>query len=295
MSFDQELKLRTASAEEIVTAYLPSVEGHQKSILSAMEYSVSAGGKRLRPVLIREAYRFFGGKGKAVEPFMAAMEMIHTHSLVHDDLPALDNDEYRRGKKTTHVVYGEAMAILSGDALLNLAYETACKAFAMDEDCSRIAKALSIMAAKTGCRGMLGGQCVDVEMEGKPLTEEQLSFIYELKTGALLEASLMIGAALAGASDENIADLEQIGSDIGLAFQIQDDILDVEGDEKLLGKPIGSDEKNGKTTFVTLYGVEAAHKKVEESTQRAEELLDRMGGENTFLKELLGYLAKRSF
>ena len=308
MSFDfaEEQKRRTMQAEEAIGRYLPKEEGQQHLLREAMNYSVCAGGKRLRPVLIRLAFELFGGKGPYADPFMAAMEMIHTHSLIHDDLPAMDNDTYRRGRKTCHVVYGEAVAILAGDGLLNRAYETAAGAFEMvqkstDDSVSaleqmrRVARALRILADKTGTDGMMGGQSVDVIMEGKPLTPEQIDFIYALKTGALIEGSLMIGAALAGASEEDICRMEQIGRDIGLAFQIRDDILDIVGDQASLGKNIGSDEKNHKTTYVTLNGIEQAERDVEELTARAVKLLEEIPGEKTFLRELLLRMAGRKY
>lgn len=225
---------------------------------------------------------------------MAAIEMIHTHSLIHDDLPAIDNDQYRRGKKTTHVVYGESAAILAGDALLNYAYETAFCAFDLTkqpEEMLRVAKALKILGEKTGISGMLGGQGVDVENDGRPLSKEMLDFIYENKTSALIEASLMIGAVLAG--EENLTEIQQIGSNIGIAFQIQDDILDVTSSQEELGKPVGSDEKNHKTTYVTLEGIEKAGEEVKRLTEQAVELLYQLPGEKEFLKEVFLYLCTR--
>ena len=232
--------------------FLPREEGFQKTLLEAMNYSMNAGGKRLRPLLMLQTYKLFGGGSAVVEPFMAAMEMIHTHSLIHDDLPAMDNDEYRRGRKTTHVVYGEAMGILAGDALLNYAYETASKAFVLEPDNQNVGRAFHILASKTGVYGMIGGQSVDVENEKNAnisMSQEQLDFIYRLKTSALIEASMMIGAVLAGAGEEQVKQVEKIAEDVGLAFQIQDDILDVTSTMQVLGKPIRSDEKNGKTTY----------------------------------------------
>lgn len=225
---------------------------------------------------------------------MAAIEMIHTQSLIHDDLPAIDNDEYRRGKKTTHVMFGESAAILAGDALLNYAYETALKGFSLANDhreMERTARALQILAEKTGIHGMLGGQSVDVENDGRPLKKELLDYIYVNKTSALIEASLMAGAALAGA--ENLEDIETIGRYIGLAFQIQDDILDVTGSQEELGKPVGSDEKNHKTTYVTLEGMEKAGQEVERLTGEALELLSGLSGDREFLRELFLSLCTR--
>lgn len=223
MSFKETLNKKVTEAEKVITAYLPEEAGFQRTVIDAMNYSVQAGGKRLRPIFMKECYTLFGGKGKVIEPFMAAMEMIHTYSLVHDDLPAMDNDEYRRGRKTTHIMYGEAMGILAGDGLLNYAFETAIKAFTVDPDNRHIPAALKILAEKAGIYGMIGGQTVDVESEGLPLDREKLDFIYRLKTSALIEASMMIGAVLAGASEEQVARVEAAAADIGLAFQIQDD------------------------------------------------------------------------
>lgn len=294
MNFKEELKQKTARAEQVITSFLPKEEGFAKHMAEAMNYSMRAGGKRLRPVFMAEMYELLGGTGEVIRPFMAAMEMIHTHSLIHDDLPALDNDEYRRGKKTTHVVFGESAAILAGDALLNYAYETAFRAFDLakgEKELRQTARALEILGEKTGIKGMLGGQGADVENDGKPLSKDMLDFIYENKTSALIEASLMIGAVLAGTED--MAKIEKIGSCIGLAFQIQDDILDVTSSREELGKPVGSDAKNNKTTYVTLEGIEKAGEEVKRRTEMAIELLDDLPGEKEFLKELFLSLCTR--
>ena len=292
MSFKEELRTKTEEIEKLLTTYLPQETGFQKTVLEAVNSRVLAGGKRLRPLLMKETYQMFGGEGKVVEPFMAAMEMIHTYSLVHDDLPAMDNDEYRRGKKTTHAVYGEAMGILAGDALLNLAFETAAGAFDM-ETSPRTAKALQILSGKAGIYGMIGGQVVDVESEGQPLSREKLDFIYRLKTSALIEAAMMVGAVLAGASDEEVAAMERVAGDVGLAFQIQDDILDVTSTLEVLGKPIHSDDKNNKTTYVTLEGLDKAKKDVEEISERALSTLASLEHKNAFLEELIRMLITR--
>ena len=292
MSFKEELRTKTEEIEKLLTAYLPEETGFQKTVLEAVNYSVLAGGKRLRPMLMKETYQMFGGRGKVVEPFMAAMEMIHTYSLVHDDLPAMDNDEYRRGKKTTHAVYGEAMGILAGDALLNLAFETAAGAFDI-ETSARTAKALQILSKKAGIYGMIGGQVVDVESEGQPLSRERLDFIYRLKTSALIEAAMMVGAVLAGASDDEVAAIEHVANDVGLAFQIQDDILDVTSTLEVLGKPIHSDDKNHKTTYVSLEGLDKAKKDVEEISERALSTLASLNHKNAFLEELIRMLITR--
>lgn len=293
MNFKEELEQKVQRINEVIKSYLPREEGFQKTLMEAMNYSMLSGGKRLRPLLIQETYRMFGGTERVVEPFMAAMEMIHTHSLIHDDLPALDNDEYRRGRKTTHVVYGEAMAILAGDALLNYAYETAAMSFSMDEDRKRTTEAFRILTKKTGVYGMLGGQCVDVQSEGQAVSKEKLDFIYRLKTSALIEASMMVGAVLGGATKEQVSIVEKAARDVGLAFQIQDDILDVVSTMEVLGKPVFSDEENQKTTYVTIEGIEKAGKEVEEISGRALEALDSLGFTNPFLRELIQSLVHR--
>lgn len=294
MNFKEEMIKKTAEIEHVLDKYLPEANGYQKQIMEAMTYSVTAGGKRLRPMLMQETYRMFGGEKEIVEPFMAALEMIHTYSLVHDDLPAMDNDEYRRGRKTTHVVYGEAMGILAGDALLNYAYETAVKAFAMEPEMAlTIGRAMKILTEKAGIYGMVGGQVVDVASNGTNLSKEMLDFVYELKTGALIESAMMIGAVLANATEEEIQTVERIASDIGVAFQIQDDILDVTSTTEELGKPVHSDEKNEKTTYVTLRGLEQASKDVERISEEAIRLLEGLGRDNEYLGQLVRELVHR--
>mgnify|MGYP000324882491 FL=1 len=294
--FMEELQQKVEHINNVLEKFLPVEEGQQRIIFEAMNYSVRAGGKRLRPILMEETYHMFGGSSAVIEPFMAAIEMIHTYSLVHDDLPAMDNDEYRRGKKTTHAVYGEAMGILAGDALLNLAYETAAKAFDMEVADARVARAFTVLAKKAGVYGMVGGQVVDVESEKSddcPITREKLDFIYRLKTGALIESSMMIGAILAGASPDEVSRVEQIAAKLGLAFQIQDDVLDVTSTLEVLGKPVGSDEKNNKATYVTFEGLDKAVSDVERISKEAEEQLDDLGYDDAFLKELFEYLIHR--
>lgn len=294
--FMEELQRKVEHINNVLEKFLPVEEGQQRIIFEAMNYSVRAGGKRLRPILMEETYHMFGGSSAVIEPFMAAIEMIHTYSLVHDDLPAMDNDEYRRGKKTTHAVYGEAMGILAGDALLNLAYETAAKAFDMEVADTRVARAFAVLAKKAGVYGMVGGQVVDVESEKSDdcsITREKLDFIYRLKTGALIESSMMIGAILAGASSDEVSRVEQIAAKLGLAFQIQDDVLDVTSTLEVLGKPVGSDEKNNKATYVTFEGLDKAVSDVERISKEAEEQLDDLGYDDAFLKELFEYLIHR--
>ena len=300
MNFNEELRDRVRFAEEMVIKNgVMEEEGYQKTVFSAMNYSLLSGGKRLRPVMMREASILFGEEHPSLGAFMAALEMIHTYSLVHDDLPAMDNDEYRRGKKTTHVVYGETMAILTGDALLNMAYEAAAQSFDLCGDdpvlLKRVVTALKILSKKAGIFGMVGGQVYDVEAEDKDikLTEDSLLFIFRLKTGALIQAALMIGAVLGGAGDDEIRIMEQVGEAVGIAFQIQDDILDVTGNPKILGKPVGSDKKNHKTTYVTIKGLETAAADVAAYSRDAIEQLHKLDKRNEFLEELIRFLINR--
>lgn len=294
--FKESLQSKTEQIEALLKRYLPKETGYQKTVLEAMNYSLLAGGKRLRPMLMQEVYTLFGGNTVVVEPFMAAIEMIHTYSLVHDDLPAMDNDDYRRGRKTTHKVYGEAMGILAGDGLLNYAFETALLAFEQPgADPVRVAKALQVLARKAGVYGMIGGQTADIEAEEQtgPLTREQLLFIHENKTAALIQAAMMSGAILAGASETDVDKIEKCAYNIGIAFQIQDDILDVTGDSEELGKPIGSDEKNHKQTYVTINGLEESRREVAVLSGEAVELLESLEGDGTFLKQLVIMLIDR--
>lgn len=294
MNFNAERTRKVVEIEEILKKYLPDEEGYQKKIMEAMEYNLMAGGKRLRPMLMKETYTMFGGESKIIEPFMAALEMIHTYSLVHDDLPSMDNDDYRRGRKTTHIVYGEGMAVLTGDALLNYAFETAAKAFDMEPEQSfLIGKAMQILGKKAGIYGMIGGQVVDVESAGQKLDQEVITFIYSLKTCALIETAMMIGAVLAGASEEDVKKVESIAWKVGMAFQIQDDILDVTSTDEVLGKPVHSDEKNEKTTYVTLVGYQKAKEEVERLSIEAIFELENLEKQNPYLMCLIEKLIHR--
>lgn len=298
MNFKEELNEKVARIEAIIKQYLPEETGYQKTVLEAMNYSIMAGGKRLRPMLMEECYKLFGGKEAVIEPFMAALEMIHNYSLIHDDLPAMDNDEYRRGQKTTWNVYGEGMAILAGDGLLNLAYETAAKAFLLIEDkqdYQRVARALAILGRKAGVYGMIGGQTADVEAElqDRQMTEELLYFIHEFKTAALIQAAMTIGAVLAGADEEAISKMEKAAYNIGVAFQVQDDILDVTSTTEVLGKAVGSDEKNHKLTCVSFKGLDASKAEVDRLSREALQLLSSFETKNVFLTELVESLITR--
>lgn len=313
MSFEEMLSERVKAVERILAVYLPKEEGCQKTVLEAMNYSILAGGKRLRPVLMKETYVLFNGKGRIIEPFMAALEMIHNYSLVHDDLPAMDNDEYRRGRETTWKIYGDGMAVLAGDALLNYAFETASEAFNLvlaesgylkdpfrAADAVRlyqsVSSALSVLARKAGVYGMIGGQCADLEAEKLPcgeVSEKLLYFIQKNKTAALIESAMMIGAILAGASAQDVARMEKAAENIGLAFQIQDDILDVTSSLEELGKQTGSDEKNNKATYVGLKGLKQAEEDVAALSGEALELLRKGPSRNEFLEQLVENLISR--
>lgn len=296
MNFKSELSKRIEYVENNINEFLPKqVNGYKQSeIFEAMEYSVLAGGKRLRPILMLETSRLFGGKDEDVKYFFSAIEMIHTYSLVHDDLPSMDNDDFRRGKLTTHKKYGEAMGVLTGDALLNYAFETGMNGVIALSGDMKAVKALKILADKAGIYGMIGGQVVDIKNDGKAIDIETLDYINELKTGALIEASMMVGATLAGATDNEVELIESVASDIGRAFQIQDDILDVTSTKEELGKPVLSDEKNNKTTYCSLLGIEKASEKVKELTDNAILKLKTLNKENEFLYELLYSLVYRN-
>ena len=265
-TFTEIMDALVAECESVLKKYLPDPrnmpEGEQYASLvaQAMQYSAMAGGKRLRPLLIARICDMYGGRRELAEPFMAALEMIHNYSLVHDDLPAMDDDDYRRGRKTTHIVFGEGMAVLAGDALLNFAYETAVCAFSAARtpaETAAVIRSLKILAKNAGIYGMVGGQCADLEAENRQeeVTGDMLQYIHSHKTACLIDSGFEIGAILAGAPEEDIRRLEQIALYTGLAFQIQDDILDVIGDSAELGKPVGSADAEGKTTYVTLYGL----------------------------------------
>ena len=273
--------------------FAPCGDNLQKSIYEAMNYSLFAGGKRLRPVIMLEVCKMLGGEQEQVIPFACAIEMIHTYSLIHDDLPAMDNDDLRRGKPTNHKVFGEAAAILAGDALLNRAFEI-ISSFEF-KNTKNAMRSLSVLATASGTEGMIGGQVIDIESEGKKIPYETLEKLHSLKTGALICAAGKIGAIMAEAGEDKISAVEEYCKNLGIAFQIQDDLLDVLGDEQLLGKPIGSDSENDKTTFVTLFGTEGAKKKVLEYTNSAVSVLDIFGESAEFLRELAQYLIKRSY
>ena len=280
----------------IIKEYLPKEEGMQQRVIEAANYSVEAGGKRIRPLIMLETYRLFGGKDeKIVYPFMCALECIHSYSLVHDDLPAMDNDDYRRGKLTTHKKYGEDFGVLAGDALLNYAYELMFNSMLTIDNpdlLKNCVKTAQVIAKKAGIYGMVGGQSLDVWLTDKPMNESELEFIFNLKTGALIEGAFMAGAILAGADNSAILDIERAGNMVGVAFQIQDDILDVTSTQEMLGKPVFSDEKNNKTTYVTLYGMDKAKEDVRTLSENGIDIIKKYG-DNDFLVSLVLKLINR--
>lgn len=289
--FNEYYESLRVHAEDTIKSFLPDNSGLQKTVINAMNYSMLSGGKRLRPILMYETWHLFGGTDeRLIAPFIAAIEMIHTYSLVHDDLPAIDNDMYRRGRKTAHAVYGAGMATLAGDGLLNYAFETALKASGHGHD-DRVIEALKVLARKAGIYGVVGGQCVDIESENsEEVNDEVIEFVNELKTACMIESSLMTGAILAGAEQEYIRKLEYAGSCLGKAFQIRDDILNVTGNEKELGKSVGNDSDKGKRNYVSLHGLNDAQAKVTELTSHAVLIFDELywlrNIEYAFLSEL---------
>lgn len=295
MNYNEQLKLKVEDINRVIREYLPKEEGMQHRVIEAANYSVEAGGKRVRPLIMLETYKLFGGDNESeVYPFMAALECIHSYSLVHDDLPAMDNDDYRRGRLTTHKKYGEDFGILAGDALLNYAYEIMLSSITKltADKVVKAVKAAQIIAYKAGIYGMVGGQSLDVWLTDKSMDDKQLDFIFNLKTGALIEAAFMAGAVLAGADESAVADIEKAGNKVGVAFQIKDDILDVTSTQEKLGKPVFSDEKNNKTTYITLYGMDKADRDVEALSKEAVDIINKYGN-NDFLVSLILKLINR--
>lgn len=295
MNYNEQLKLKVEDINRVIREYLPKEEGMQHRVIEAANYSVEAGGKRVRPLIMLETYKLFGGENESeVYPFMAALECIHSYSLVHDDLPAMDNDDYRRGRLTTHKKYGEDFGVLAGDALLNYAYEIMLSSITKltADKVVKAVRAAQIIAYKAGIYGMVGGQSLDVWLTDKSMDDKQLDFIFNLKTGALIEAAFMAGAVLAGADESAVADIEKAGNKVGVAFQIKDDILDVTSTQEKLGKPVFSDEKNNKTTYVTLYGMDKADRDVEALSKEAVDIINKYGN-NDFLVSLILKLINR--
>ncbi|CCY49819.1 Farnesyl diphosphate synthase [Peptostreptococcus anaerobius] len=293
MDFKKELKERSIYIEDKIESYLPKEEGYQKTIFEAMNYSLRAGGKRLRPILLMEAYKLCQGQGEDFVPYSVAMEMIHTYSLIHDDLPALDNDDLRRGKPTNHIVFGEAMAILAGDALLNTAYETMLNATFKHPRPELSLRAAYEISRGAGIYGMIGGQVVDVESEDKKINKDKLDYIHMNKTAAMIVGSVRAGAILAGIDEDRLESLTKYAENIGLAFQIVDDILDIEGDEKLLGKRVGSDLDNDKSTYPSLLGISESKKIVENLIEEAKISLEVFDSDAEFMNALADFIRDR--
>lgn len=291
MEFNAFLQEKIALVDDSLKGYMEYEEKPQKKIYEAMNYSLFAGGKRLRPVIALMTAQMCGASENNVLPFACALEMIHTYSLIHDDLPSMDNDDTRRGKPTNHKVYGEAMAILAGDALLNKAMETAVSANVAPEI---TVKALKVLFSSSGTEGMIGGQVIDIENIER--TEDELKNLHLLKTGALIRAAGLLGGIVAEATSEELMAIDEFCTNLGIAFQIQDDILDVEGNEEKLGKPVGSDADNDKTTYVTLFGVEKSKALVKEYTDKAKKsITDKFSEKSEKLNALADYLIKRNF
>lgn len=290
MEFLAEFEAKINLVNQSLQKYFIKKENHQMTIYDTMEYSLFSGGKRIRPVLCVACAELFGNAEEAL-PFACAIEMIHTYSLIHDDLPCMDDDDLRRGKPTSHIVYGEAMAVLAGDALLNLAFETVLQQSKAAP--ALTLEALKIIAESAGTEGMIGGQVIDLESEGKAIDSVTLMAMHVHKTGALMMAAAKTGALIGGGTKEDVLTMEKFARYLGVAFQIKDDILDVESTADVLGKPIGSDNANQKTTFVTLYGLEQSRKMLEDYTQNAIEILEEYGGRAAFLKELSLFLLRR--
>ncbi|MDW7672462.1 MAG: polyprenyl synthetase family protein [Bacillota bacterium] len=293
MEWREQLQRYVDLINEGLSVYTDVEDPESQQVVDAMQYSLFAGGKRLRPVLALAAAEMLGADSRAALPYACALEMIHTYSLIHDDLPAMDDDDFRRGKPSSHMVYGDGMAILAGDGLLNLAYEVMMEDALTQDDPRPYLKAAREIAVAAGIYGMIGGQTADLMNEGNAVTPDTLLYIHRHKTGALLAASLTAGAYAAGAGDAEAEALKRAGFALGLAFQIQDDLLDLEGDEEEMGKPAGSDLRNEKVTYPSLFGAEAAHDKVRELTEEALTILERFGPSSAFLQSLATYLITR--
>lgn len=293
-AFLKELKRKVNIIEEALSQYLPGEDEYPETIHQSMRYSMLAGGKRLRPVLVLAAAEAVGGDVKKVIPAACAIEMIHTYSLIHDDLPAMDDDNYRRGKPTNHVVYGEAIAILAGDALLTLAFEVLSSLVEepgiAPQKVLRVIKEISLAA---GSRGLIGGQVVDIGSENLDISAETLKYIHIHKTGALFKAALKTGAILSSASEEQITALSRYAHFLGLGFQITDDILDIEGDTEKLGKPVGSDIKKKKATYPSIFGLQEAKQMAREAVAESLMSLEGFDERADFLREMARYLLER--
>lgn len=295
LEFKNVLKEKSNYIDDLLKKYMPKEEGHQKIIMEAMNYSLKAGGKRLRPILTLEACKIVGGDEKECIPFAIAIEMIHTYSLIHDDLPALDNDDLRRGRKTNHIVYGEDMAILAGDALLNYAFEIMLSSSIDKENPKKYLKAINEIAKSSGIYGMIGGQVVDIQSENKKITKEKLDYIHHNKTAAIIIGCMRAGAIIGCADDEDLNRISKYAKNIGLAFQIIDDILDIVGDESKLGKNIGSDIDNHKSTYPSILGLEKSREIAYDLIKEAKDSISFIGQDTKFLDDLADYIIDREY
>ncbi len=284
---------RRALVDAALERFLPPDDTPPPTVHRAMRYSVMAGGKRLRPILVIAGAEAVGGTPATVMPTACALELIHTYSLIHDDLPAMDDDDYRRGRLTNHKVFGEAIAILAGDALLTLAFKLVADNTALVNDSRVLRDVVAELAAAAGTFGMVGGQVVDIESEGKAITAETLEYIHRHKTAALIRASLRAGALLAGGDAQAVGAIGEAGSDLGLAFQIVDDILDVEGSLEELGKTAGSDERKQKATYPALHGLEASRRQAKMLIERVKQRLGVFGARAVPLRALADYVFER--
>ncbi|WP_026487561.1 polyprenyl synthetase family protein [Caldanaerobius polysaccharolyticus] len=287
-----ELRKYIDIVDKALDGYLPGESVYPQIIHQSMRYSLFAGGKRIRPILCLKACEMIKGDYADALPIACAIEMIHTYSLIHDDLPAMDNDDFRRGKPTNHKVYGDAIALLAGDALLTHAFAVLNR-YALESGELKTLKAIDVIARAAGTEGMIGGQVVDIIQQGKTIDEKTMYYMHEHKTGALIKASVLSGAIMGGADDEQLEALERYAEYLGLAFQIMDDILDVVGDQNQMGKPVGSDAKNGKCTFVSIYGLSRATQLVEEYTKMAVKALEIFGEKSAFFRDFVVFLSKR--
>lgn len=295
MNFNQSLEEKVKYVENLLSEYMPKAEGYQKTVIEAMNYSLSAGGKRLRPILTLEACKIVGGNEEDVIPFAMAIEMIHTYSLIHDDLPALDNDDFRRGRPTNHKVYGDAMAILAGDALLNYAYEVMLSNSINKKNPEKYLKAINEIATSAGIYGMIGGQVVDVESEDEKIEKEKLDFIHMNKTAAIMVGCMRAGAIIGDASEEHLEEITKYAKNIGLSFQIVDDILDIVGDESKLGKSVGSDIENNKSTYPSLLGLEKSKEIANNLIEEAKNSIKKLSDDTEFLNGLAEYIIAREY
>lgn len=296
MSFKSELLQRKNEVEDALYKYFQNKTCFQKTVIESMEYSIKAGGKRLRPILLLEVCKLVGGNSDDAMPFACAMEMIHTYSLIHDDLPAMDNDDFRRGKPTNHKVYGDGIAILAGDGLLNMAFEIMLeKIISAPYMMENGVKAMGVISKASGVKGMIGGQVVDLESEGKRIDKETLDFIHLTKTSAMIEGAIMAGAVMGGATESQFKELQTYGRGIGLAFQIIDDILDVVGDEEKLGKKVGSDIDNEKSTYPSIYGIEKSKEMALDLLENSLKSLEIFDEKADFLRELVEFLRIREY